>query len=57
VAACSGPRRNSTTPEYVKWHDDKTTYTGVYGRGGPVTVDKSIPDLAKLLSREPARQT
>ena len=53
VAACTGPRRNSTTTaEFSRLHDDKDTYTGVYARGGPKTVDSSVPDLAKLLSRE-----
>ena len=28
-----------TKADYVKFHDDKTTYTGVYARGGPTTVD------------------
>jgi p25-alpha len=57
VAACSGPRRNSTTtPEFTRLHDNKETYTGVYARGGPKTVDSSVPDLAKLLSREQGRQ-
>ena len=57
VADCPGPRRNSTTtPDYCRLHDDKSTFTGVYARGGPSTVDASVPDLAKLLSREQGRQ-
>jgi Ca2+-binding EF-hand superfamily protein len=51
VAGCQGPRRNSTTPDYCRLHDDKSTYTGVYAKGGPQTVDKSSPDLARLLDR------
>lgn len=51
VAGCKGPRRNSTTPDYCRLHDDKSTYTGVYAKGGPQTVDKSAPDLARLLDR------
>ncbi|KAH7624796.1 hypothetical protein Ndes2526B_g00163 [Nannochloris sp. 'desiccata'] len=57
VAACTGPRRNSTTtPEFTRLHDNKETYTGVYARGGPKTVDSGAPDLAKLLSREQGRR-
>jgi hypothetical protein len=57
VAACTGPRRNSTTtPEFTRLHDNKETYTGVYARGGPKTVDSGVPDLAKLLSREQGRR-
>lgn len=51
VAACKGPRRNSKTPDYCRLHDDRSTYTGVYAKGGPQTVDKSSPDLARLLDR------
>ena len=52
VAVCPGPRRNSVVgvPEYTRLHDDKSTYTGVYARGGPQVVDDIVPDLAKLLS-------
>jgi hypothetical protein len=57
VAACKGPRRNSTTiPEFTRLHDDKETYTGVYARGGPKTLDSGAADLATLLSREQGRQ-
>ena len=39
VAACSqGPVLHGTKADYVKFHDDKSTYTGVYARGGPTTV-------------------
>jgi hypothetical protein len=57
VASCPGPRRNSSTPEWCRLHDDKSTYTGVYANGGPKTLDGMVPDLAKILSREPARHT
>ncbi len=56
VAACTGPRRTSTTtPEYTRLAL-KETFTGVYARGGPKTVDDGAPDLAKLLSREQGRR-
>ena len=57
VAGCSGPRRNSTTPDaFVPWHDDKSKYTGVYARGGPKTVDGGQTDLAALLNRDIKRK-
>lgn len=34
-----GPVFKGTKAEKVRHHDDKTTYTGVYGRGGPTNVD------------------
>ena len=51
VAAVEGPRRNSTTTaEFCRFHDDKSTFTGVYARGGPSS--KDAPNLAMLVSRE-----
>lgn len=35
ILAVGGPIFTGTKTEKVKWHDDKTTYTGVYARGGP----------------------
>lgn len=46
-----------TKTEKVKWHDDKTTYTGVYANGGPTTVDKGsamISDISELCDRTQA---
>lgn len=40
IAASSGPRANATVPDAVKWHDDKSTYTGVYAQGGPTNNDR-----------------
>ncbi len=52
VADCSGPRTTATTaPQFSRLHDDRSTYTGVYARGGPKTVDTNLVDIAKLLSR------
>lgn len=31
---CSGPKLNATVPDQVRFHDDQSTYTGVYARGG-----------------------
>lgn len=33
------PKSSGTRPEYARFHDDKNTYTGVYARGGPSTLD------------------
>lgn len=49
VSRCRGPRRNSNTPDYCRLHDDKSTFTGVYARGGPDVMDGGKPDLAKIL--------
>lgn len=50
VGAIEAPRRNSTTPEFCRFHDDKSTFTGVYARGGPSSKDSL--GLAMLVSRE-----
>lgn len=43
IVSTAGPALNHvTTPDFVKYHDDRTTYTGVYARGGPTNVDKQI---------------
>ena len=47
-----------TKADYVKFHDDKTTYTGVYARGGPTTVDAGrggmISDISQTCNRSEA---
>ncbi|KAK9864155.1 hypothetical protein WJX84_003510 [Apatococcus fuscideae] len=54
IASTGGPKMNNTTqPDYVKFHDDKSTYTGVYAAGGPTNVDSS-QDLKDLADRSPA---
>eukprot|EP00931_Biecheleriopsis_adriatica_P062113 TRINITY_DN373_c0_g1_i11.p1 TRINITY_DN373_c0_g1~~TRINITY_DN373_c0_g1_i11.p1 ORF type:complete len:1076 (-),score=233.82 TRINITY_DN373_c0_g1_i11:43-3270(-) len=35
VAESDGQVHRSTKPDYVRWHDDKTTYTGTHLYGGP----------------------
>ncbi len=45
-----GPKFSGTKAEFVKLYDDKTTYTGVYAKGGPKVIDdgpKVITDLPK----------
>ena len=45
-----GPQFKGTKTEFVKLYDDKSTYTGVYAKGGPKVIDdgpKVITDLPK----------
>ena len=53
IAASAGPQANATKSDFVKFHDDKSTYTGVYARGGPTNVDNVIT-LSNLLDRSEA---
>ena len=53
IAASVGPRSNATVPDKVRFHDDKTTYTGVYAQGGPTNIDAKIT-LSNLLDRSPS---
>ena len=47
-----------TKADYVKFHDDKSTYTGVYARGGPTTVDAGrggmVSDISQTCDRSAA---
>ena len=38
----------------MKLHDDKSLYTGVYGRGGPSFVDKKHMGLDQVCDRSKA---
>lgn len=55
VLGSGGPKFKGTTADDVKWHDDKTLYTGVYAKGGPTNVDTgaggNIGDLSQLANR------
>lgn len=42
IASSPGPVANATKPDFVKFHDDKSTYTGVYAQGGPSTNDSTL---------------
>jgi hypothetical protein len=53
IAASPGPIAHATRPDFVKFFDDKTTYTGVHLRGGPTTSDNRIT-LSNLLDRSPS---
>ena len=56
--SAAGPQYNGTKADYVKFHDDKNLYTGVYANGGPSTVDigagGKISDLSQLADRSSA---
>ena len=47
-----------TKADYVKFHDNKDLYTGVYARGGPTTVDAGrggmVSDISQTCNRSKA---
>ena len=51
-----GPVFQGTKAEAVKYHDDKSLYTGVYANGGPTTVGGTggISDISQLCDRSAA---
>lgn len=56
IKNCSGgPKLTGTKADYVKFHDDKSTYTGVYAKGGPTTVDAGrggmVSDISQTCNR------
>jgi len=53
VMTVGGPKAHATKAEAVRLHDDKSTYTGVYKKGGPKAIDDSH-DLSTLLDRSEA---
>lgn len=58
IVGTGGPQFHGTQADYVKFHDDKTTYTGVHVNGGPSTNDTGaggkISDLSQLADRSGA---
>lgn len=40
VTSTGGPQFAGTQADHVKFHDDKSLYTGVYANGGPTNVDQ-----------------
>eukprot|EP00466_Bigelowiella_natans_P004964 jgi/Bigna1/81144/fgenesh1_pg.77_\ len=50
VSHLRSPIANGTIADPVKFHDDKSLYTGVHKKGGPTTNDKAIT-LRTLLGR------
>ncbi len=54
---CGGPKLQGTKADLVKFHDDKSTYTGVHNHGGPSTIDAGngkISDISQLCDRTSA---
>ena len=53
-----GATYQGTKADYVKFHDDKNLYTGVYARGGPTTVDAGrggmVSDISQTCNRSKA---
>lgn len=43
VLSTGGPSFQGTQADNVKFHDDKSLYTGVYAQGGPTNVDQVHP--------------
>lgn len=57
VCNSAGPVFKGTKADYVKFHDDKSLYTGVYAKGGPTNVDVKggkIGDISQLCDRTTA---
>ena len=56
--AGQGVEFKGTKADYVKFHDDKSQYTGVYARGGPTTVDAGrggmVSDISQTCDRSAA---
>lgn len=52
ICKTGGPTFTGTKTDYVKFHDDKNLYTGVYAQGGPTNVDKAnVKDISNLCDR------
>lgn len=47
----SSPQSSGTKADNVKFHDDKSLYTGVYKAGGPTNVDRNSADLSAVTDR------
>jgi hypothetical protein len=49
--ASAAPQSSGTKADAVKFHDDKSQYTGVYKAGGPTNVDRNSGDLSAITDR------
>ncbi len=57
IQKAGGAKYTGTQADYVKFHDDKSLYPGVYAQGGPSTVDNKagkISDISQLCDRTSA---
>jgi hypothetical protein len=50
VCMAGGPTLNGTVADHVKFHDDKSTYTGTHVNGGPESVKKGGGTATQLAS-------
>jgi len=46
ILSTGGPSFSGTKADAVKFHDDKSLYTGVYAQGGPTNVDSVHPSVS-----------
>ena len=54
IEQAGGPKFQGTKADAVKFHDDKSLYTGVHANGGPSTVDAGngvISDISQICDR------
>lgn len=51
MIGAASPEAHGTKADHVKFHDDKSTYTGVYKAGGPTNVDRNAGSLAGVVDR------
>jgi hypothetical protein len=54
IMRSAGPRnQGGTVPQYNRFHDDKSLYSGVHGKGGPSSANTSgaVTDISQLLDR------
>lgn len=54
ILVASAPQSSGTKADAVKFHDDKSLYTGVYKAGGPTNVDRDPNSLAGVVDRRVA---
>ena len=58
ICKAGGPQFQGTKADFVKFHDDKSTYTGVYAKGGPTNVDAGrggqVSDISQTCDRSGA---
>ncbi|CCW60595.1 unnamed protein product [Phytomonas sp. EM1] len=47
----ASPQARATKTDNVKFHDDKSSYTGVYKAGGPSNIDRNSASLAGVVDR------
>jgi hypothetical protein len=47
----ASPQARATVADAVRFHDDKSAYTGVYKAGGPSTIDRDSANLSGIVDR------